>query len=597
MTNTFKSNQPVKITEVVLRDAHQSLFATRLRLDDILPIAAQLDDIGFHTVEAWGGATFDACIRFLGEDPWFRLREIKKLMPKTPLQMLLRGQNLLGYRHYADDLVVKFVERCYSNGIEVFRIFDAHNDVRNLTTAINAANKVGAHAQGTLSYTTSPVHNIEGWVSLAKQLEEAGAQSICIKDMAGLLRPYKGYELVTQLKKAVQIPIFLHSHATTGFSCLTILKCIEAGIDGVDTAISAMSMTYGHSATETIVSSLEGSVRESNIDFKKLLPIAEYFRAVRPKYAKFEGSLKGIDPRIIDAQVPGGMLTNMESQLRDQGAADKFDAVLKNIPKVRKDLGYLPLVTPSSQIIGTQAVLNVLSGEDYKVLSKESELILQGKYGSTPAPVNAALQKRALGDAEPVTVRPADLLKNELETLTAELETKAKAENITLETGDRKIDDIVTYALFPQVGLNFLKNRNNPSAFEPVPTGADAIATSSSGIYDVEVDGKVYKVKVDASGEVESATSSASSTNSSNNSQAQEAVVNANAEPLKSPLAGSIIKVLVNIGDKVVADQPLIVIEAMKMETEVSAVKAGVVATIAVAAGDKVQVGDILLQL
>ncbi|MDD1616065.1 MAG: pyruvate carboxylase subunit B, partial [Methylococcaceae bacterium] len=348
--------KPLAITEVVLRDAHQSILATRLRIEDMLPICEKLDAIGYWSIESWGGATFDACIRYLGEDPWERLRLLKAAMPKTPQQMLLRGQNILGYRHYADDVVDKFVERCAINGIDVFRIFDAMNDMRNIEHAVKAVLTTDAHAQGTISYTTSPVHTIETWVTLAKQIEDMGAHSICIKDMAGLLKPYDAFELVSRLKKATKLPIHLHCHATTGLSVATIIKATEAGLDHVDTAISSMSMTYGHSATESIVASLESTPYATGLDLVKLEEIAHYFRDVRKKYAQFEGSMKGVDGRILIAQVPGGMLTNMESQLKEQGATDKYDEVMHEIPRVREDLGFIPLVTPTSQIVGTQAV-------------------------------------------------------------------------------------------------------------------------------------------------------------------------------------------------------------------------------------------------
>ena len=358
----MSNGKPLGITDVVLRDAHQSLFATRLRLDDMLPIAEKLDQVGFWSLESWGGATFDACIRYLGEDPWERIRELKKAMPNTPQQMLFRGQNILGYRHYADDVVERFVERAAINGVDVFRVFDAMNDPRNLETAIKAVRKVSKHAQGTISYTLSPVHNIDVWVALAKRIESMGADSIAIKDMAGLLKPYVAFDLVSRLKKELSIPIHMQSHATTGLSTATALKAIEAGIDNVDTSISSMSMTYGHSPTESVVAMLQDTDRDTGLDINLLEEIAGYFREVRKKYAKFEGALKGVDSRILVAQVPGGMLTNMESQLKDQGAADKIDAVLEEIPRVRKDLGYIPLVTPTSQIVGTQAVMNVMFG-------------------------------------------------------------------------------------------------------------------------------------------------------------------------------------------------------------------------------------------
>ena len=436
------------ITEVVLRDAHQSLLATRMRIDDMLPIAEKLDDIGYWSMESWGGATFDSCIRFLGEDPWDRIREIKKVMPKTPQQMLFRGQNILGYRHYADDVVDKFVERCAINGIDVFRVFDAMNDMRNMTTALKAVNKVGKHAQGTLSYTVSPVHNTQLWLDMAKQLEDAGANSICIKDMAGLLKPYVGFDLVTELKKTVDIPIQLHAHATTGLSTATITKCVEAGIDNVDTSISSMSMTYGHSATESVVSIFEDSERDTGLDIKKLEEISAYFLEVRKKYADFEGSLRGVDSRILVAQVPGGMLTNMENQLRQQGAEDKIDDVLAEIPRVREDLGFIPLVTPTSQIVGTQAVINVLMGERYKNIAKETAGVLRGEYGATPAPVNTQLQARVLEEGEEaITCRPADLLENEMDALTQEFQGLVDEHSLTTKTGEEFIDDVLSLSL------------------------------------------------------------------------------------------------------------------------------------------------------
>lgn len=460
------------ITDVVLRDAHQSLLATRMRIDDMLPIAAKLDQVGFWSLESWGGATFDACIRYLGEDPWERLRKFKEAMPNTPQQMLFRGQNILGYRHYADDLVEKFVERAATNGVDVFRVFDAMNDMRNLETAIGAVRKQDKHAQGTLSYTISPVYTIDSWLDMARRIEDMGADSLSIKDMAGLLRPYVAYELVSKLKQAVDIPIHMQCHATTGLSTPTYLKAIEAGIDNIDTAISSMSMTYGHSPTETIVSILEGEERDTGLDIVLLEEIASYFREIRKKYAKFEGALRGVDSRILVAQVPGGMLTNLENQLREQNATQRLDEVLEEIPRVREDLGFIPLVTPTSQIVGTQAVLNVLTGERYKSITKETEGVLRGEYGATPAAVNAKLQESVLKGAEPITCRPADLLADEFEGQRTELLGLAKAQGFDLA---HEVDDTLTYALFPQVGLKFLKNRNNPSAFEPAPNACASI--------------------------------------------------------------------------------------------------------------------------
>src|SRR6056300_766443 len=438
---------PLGITDVVLRDAHQSLLATRFRLEDMLPIAGELDKIGFWSLESWGGATFDACIRYLGEDPWERIRELKKAMPNTPQQMLLRGQNILGYRHYADDVVNTFVERAAVNGIDVFRVFDAMNDVRNLHTAMAAVKRVGRHAQGTLSYTLSPVHTLDMWVDMGKQLEDLGADSIAIKDMAGLLTPYRGYELVTRLKSSCSVPIHMQCHSTTGLSTATILKCVEAGIDNVDTSISSMSMTYGHSPTESVVAIMQETERDTGLNIELLEEIAAYFRDVRKKYAQWEGALKGVDSRILVAQVPGGMLTNMENQLKEQGAGDKFDEVLAEIPRVREDLGYIPLVTPTSQIVGTQAVLNVLTGERYKSITKETAGVLKGEYGATAAPVNAELQARVLAGEEPVTGRPADQLAPELANLEAEIDELVSAESATLAA--EKVDDVLTYALFP----------------------------------------------------------------------------------------------------------------------------------------------------
>ncbi|MEO0367516.1 MAG: sodium-extruding oxaloacetate decarboxylase subunit alpha [Pseudomonadota bacterium] len=593
----IKGNK-LNITDVVLRDAHQSLLATRMRIDDMLPIAAKLDDIGYWSMESWGGATFDSCIRFLGEDPWDRIREIKKAMPNTPQQMLFRGQNILGYRHYADDVVEKFVERCAVNGIDVFRVFDAMNDMRNITTALKAVNKVGKHAQGTLSYTVSPVHNIKLWLDMARELEDAGADSICIKDMAGLLAPYVGYELVTELKKTVDIPIQLHAHATTGLSTTTIMKCVEAGIDTVDTSISSMSMTYGHSATESVVSIFADTERATGLDLSKLEEISAYFREVRKKYAQFEGSLKGVDSRILVSQVPGGMLTNMENQLRQQGAEDKLDEVLSEIPKVREDLGFIPLVTPTSQIVGTQAVINVLMGERYKNIAKETAGVLRGEYGATPAPVNNELQAKVLEDGESaITCRPADLIAAEMTALTDEFTELAKTESLDTKQGEEFVDDVLCYALFPQVGLNFIKNRHSPEAFEPAPTGA-AIPTTETGeeVYTVEVEGHSYVVAVTPGGDIAALSAPPASAEQAVSAQSPAPDLS-NAEVTKAPLAGNVLKTPVKVGDTVNSGDTLIVLEAMKMETNVTATKAGTVAALSVKEGDAVKVGDALISL
>jgi len=602
--------RPLGITDVVLRDAHQSLFATRMRLDDMLPIAEKLDRVGFWSLESWGGATFDACIRYLGEDPWERIRALKEAMPNTPQQMLLRGQNLLGYRHYGDDLVDKFVERAKTNGVDVFRVFDAMNDPRNLERAIRAVRQVEGHAQGTLSYTVSPVHTLDGWVELGKTIADMGADSLAIKDMAGLLKPYDAYELVSKLKKVVDIPIHMQCHATTGLSTATALKAAEAGIDNVDTAISSMSMTYGHSPTESLVAMLQGTERDTGLDLELLEEIAAYFREVRKKYAAFEGSLKGIDSRILVAQVPGGMLTNMEGQLKEQGAADKLDDVLAEIPRVRADLGFIPLVTPTSQIVGTQAVMNVMMGERYKSISKEVQAVLKGEYGAAPAPFNEELQARVLDGGEPITCRPADRLEPEMATLTAELKEKAKEKGIRLAEGEREIDDVLTYALYPQIGLKFLQNRDNPDAFEPAPQAAEAqpanlpAAAAQKGVteapapagpetYTVTVNGKQYVVEVAEGGEI----GQVAEQGGSQPAASAPASAAPSGESISAPLAGNIFKVNVREGDSVAEGDVVIILEAMKMETEVRAASAGTVSAIKVGEGDSVAVGDVLIEL
>ncbi|HFC9208151.1 TPA: sodium-extruding oxaloacetate decarboxylase subunit alpha [Vibrio cholerae] len=593
-------SKPLAITDVVLRDAHQSLFATRMRIEDMLPIAAELDKIGYWSLETWGGATFDACIRFLGEDPWERLRALKKAMPNTPMQMLLRGQNLLGYRHYADDVVEKFVERAHANGMDVFRIFDAMNDVRNFEKAVKATIDVGAHAQGTLSYTTSPVHNTQTWVDLAKRLEDLGCHSLCIKDMSGLLKPYEAEELITRIKQSCAVPLALHCHATTGLSTATAVKAVEAGIDILDTAISSMSQTYGHTPTETVVAMLQDTPRDTQLKLEQLEPIAAYFREVRKKYAKFEGQLKGVDSRILIAQVPGGMLTNMESQLKEQGAAHRIDEVLEEIPRVRQDLGFIPLVTPTSQIVGTQAVINVLTGERYKSITKETAGVLKGEYGATPASVNAELQARVLEGGQAITCRPADLLQDELDHLTKELLEKAQVEKITL--ADAKVDDVLTYALFPQVGLKFLKNRHNPEAFEPVPGKEPAPVASTpastkpaAGIesYSVKVGGVVYDVEVGPQGQLTSVLPAGQKAAP----KPTVATTTQGAEAVAAPLAGTIFKIQVEQGDEVAEGDVLIVLEAMKMETEIRAARSGVIQELHVKEGDSVRVGASLLSL
>ncbi|MGP3790593.1 sodium-extruding oxaloacetate decarboxylase subunit alpha [Pseudomonas sp. B392_1p] len=593
---TVSNKKPLGITDVVLRDAHQSILATRVRLEDMLPIAPKLDQVGFWSVESWGGATFDACIRYLGEDPWERIRELKKAMPNTRQQMLLRGQNLLGYRHYADDVVEKFVERAAINGVDVFRVFDAMNDPRNLDTALRAVKRQGKHAQGTISYTTSPVHTLQMWVDLAKQIEDMGADSVAIKDMAGILTPYQAYELVSRLKASLTIPVHMQCHATAGLSTAAILKAVEAGIDNVDTAISSLSMTYGHSPTESVVAIFQGTERDTGLNLELLEEVAAYFREVRKKYAKFEGTLRGVDSRILVAQVPGGMLTNMESQLKEQGALDKFDQVLEEIPRVREDLGFIPLVTPTSQIVGTQAVINVLTGERYKSITKETAGVLKGEYGAAPAPFNAELQTRVLNGAEAITCRPADLLDAEMDKLTVELQGIAREKGIQLAAD--VIDDVLTYALFPQIGLKFLENRGNPAAFEPVPNGQELAAPREAGkpeVYTVDVNGKSFVVQVNEGGDIEGI----KPLNGAAGQPAAAAAASAptSGEPQPAPLAGNIFKVLVQPGQMVQEGDLVVILEAMKMETEIRAFRAGTVASVDVKVGDAVSVGNSLLSI
>jgi oxaloacetate decarboxylase alpha subunit len=483
------------------------------------------------------------------------------------------------------------VERAADNGVDVFRIFDAMNDMRNLGTAISAAKRVEKHAQGTISYTVSPVHNLQLWLDLARQIEDQGADSLCIKDMAGLLKPYTAFELVSELKAALDIPIHMQCHATTGMSTATYVKSIEAGIDNVDTSISSMSMTYGHSATESLVAILQEQPRDTGLDLELLEEIAGYFREVRKKYTAFEGSLRGVDSRILVAQVPGGMLTNLESQLREQNAQDRLDEVLQEIPRVREELGFIPLVTPTSQIVGTQAVINVLTGERYKSITKETAGVLAGEYGATPAPLDKALQQRVLDGAEPITCRPADVIEAELHTLTAELQALVKEHGLKLSADS--VDDVLTYALFPQVGLKFLQNRGDVSAFEPVPSVTDVATPAAQSAepavanYSVAVDGQIYQVQI-AAGETQISAAPPPPASAPSSGA---------AEPLQAGLAGTVNKVLVAPGDRVMAGQTVIILEAMKMETEVSAATAGTVGEVLVRQGDSVAVGQNLLTI
>jgi len=578
------------ITEVVLRDGHQSLLATRFRYEDMEEILSSMDEVGYWSVESWGGAIFDSCIRYLGEDPWERIRKIKSMMPKTQQQMLLRSQNLLGYKHYSDDVVNKFVERSKTNGVDVFRIFDAMNDVRNMQQAIKAVNDFEGHAQGTISYTTSPVHDIKGWVDLSLKLQDLGAQSLAIKDMAGLLKPYVGFELVSSLKEALEIPIHMQCHATTGMSTATGIKAIEAGLDNIDVSISSMSMTYGHSPTESMVAILEGTTRPTNLDLSKLEPVAQHFKEVRKRYHKFEGSLRGVDSRILISQVPGGMLTNLENQLKEQNASEKFDEVLSEIPKVREDLGYIPLVTPTSQIVGTQSVINVLNGERYKSITKETRGVLAGEYGATPAPVNKELQEKALDGAAAITCRPADLINDSFDDLVEEFKKVIKDNSLDIEANE---DNTLIYALFPEIGLNYFKHLDDLEFFEQRPLD---IHQQSSSSYLVTIDEKEFSVTIDENNNFNIASGSASNT-SLNQPQQVKPLASSVSSQLNAPLGGNIFKILITEGQTVSKDQTLIILEAMKMETEIKSPADGVISNIHIQVGDAVAPGDLLIDI
>jgi len=455
--------KPLRITDTTLRDAHQSLLATRLRTDDMLPIAAKIDQVGFHSVEMWGGATFDACMRFLNEDPWERLRKLKAAMPNTPFQMLLRGQNVVGYRHYPDDIVERFIVKARENGIDIFRIFDALNDVRNMLWAMKVVKREGGHVQAAICYTTSPIHHVRTFVRLAAELEELGADSICIKDMAGLVTPEMAFELVARMKYAVKIPVQFHTHFTSGMATAACINAAEAGADVVDAAISSMAMGTAQPPIETLVGVFEGTRRDTGLELDLLMEIAAYFADVRQRYARFERQNKGVDVSVLRYQIPGGMISNLVAQLREQNALDRYQEVMAEVPRVRADLGYPPLVTPSSQIVGTQATLNVLLGERYKVIPQEVKAYLKGLYGQPPGPVNEDLRRKAIGDEKPITCRPADLLKPGYEQAKKEIGDLAKSE-----------EDVLSYALFPQVARAFLKRRERGARLEDEAVAAIA---------------------------------------------------------------------------------------------------------------------------
>jgi oxaloacetate decarboxylase alpha subunit len=587
----MKTN-PLKITELVLRDAHQSLLATRMRTEDMLPIAEKLDQVGYFSLEMWGGATFDTCIRFLNEDPWERARALKKKMPNTPFQMLLRGQNAVGYRHYADDIVERFVKQSVDVGINIFRIFDALNDFRNIETAVNTVKKCGETVEGCISYTVSPFHNVDLYLKMGKRLEEMGSDILCIKDMAGLLTPTVTKTLITELKKSIKIPIHLHTHATTGLVGMNMQCAIEAGVDMVDTAISSLSMGTSHYATECLVAALKDTPRDTGLDLNLLEEINDYFTEVRNNYAEFESDFKSVDINILKSQIPGGMISNMENQLREQNSLDKLEEVLKEVPRVRKDMGYPPLVTPTSQIVGSQATLNVLTGERYKIITKETRQCVLGNYGKLPAPISEELMGKVSEDGKVTDCRPADLLDPEWDTVCKELGDAYTSE-----------EDRLTYALFPKVALKFFETRGKPQP-KPVPAQASAPTTASaapvapasspsgSAVYSVRVNGKDYTVEVSTGGAIGTAPIPATTAPAP---IAARAASTAGGSPLLAPLPGSIFTMKCKEGDTVNEGDTVLVMEAMKMESEVTAHQSGTIQSILVKEGDNVQTGDELM--
>jgi pyruvate carboxylase subunit B len=599
-------SKKITVTDTILRDAHQSIIATRMRLDDMLPICAKLDQVGYWSLEVWGGATFDSCVRFLKEDPWERLRKLKAGLPNTRLQMLLRGQNLLGYRHYSDDVVRAFVAKAAVNGIDVFRIFDAMNDVRNLRVSIEAVKAAGKHAQGTIAYTTSPVHTVEAFVKQAKAMQAMGIDSIAIKDMAGLLTPYATADLVRALKADVDLPVFIHSHDTAGMGSMCQLKAIEAGADHIDTAISSFAWGTSHPGTESMVAALKGSEFDTGLDLALIQEIGLYFHAVRKKYHQFESEFTAVDTRVQVNQVPGGMMSNLANQLKEQGALNRINEVFAEIPRVREDLGFPPLVTPTSQIVGTQAVFNVLAGERYKTITNEVKLYLQGRYGLAPGKVNEQLRKQAIGSEDVIEVRPADLLKPEMAKLREEIGSLAQSE-----------EDVLTYAMFPDIGRKFLEERAagtlTPEVLLPIPEAGGMAPAGGEGVpteFVVDVHGESYRVDITGVG-VKS--DGKRHFYLSIDGMPEEVVF----EPLNDFVAGAsgkrkqasapgdvstsmpgnIVDVLVKVGDTVKAGQAVLISEAMKMETEVQAPIAGTVTAVHVAKGDRVNPGDVLVEI
>jgi pyruvate carboxylase subunit B len=565
----------VKITDTTLRDAHQSLIATRMRTRDMLPIAEKLDEVGFFSLEVWGGATFDSCIRYLNEDPWERLRSLKEIIKDTPLQMLLRGQNLVGYRHYADDVVVKFVEKAAENGIGVFRIFDAVNDIRNMEVSIRTAKKSGAHVQGTISYTTSPVHTTKSFVEFAHELASLECDSLCIKDMAGLITPKDAYTLIRSLKKEVGLPVDLHSHSTSGMALMSYMAACKAGVDILDTAISPFAGGTSQPPTETVVAGLKGTKWDTGLDLAKLIDIKAYFEEIKEKY---RGILDPIsektDTRVLVYQVPGGMLSNLVSQLKEQNAIDRFDEVLEEMPRVREDLGYPPLVTPTSQIVGTQAVLNVLMGERYKVIPKEVKEYVRGMYGRPPAQINKEIMVKVLGDEQPITCRPADLLEPEL----ARLEEEARELGLV-----KKEEDVLTYALYPQVAPKFL--RGDAVEEELTPAVQDAVQAEARQVYNqfkVVVDGEVFQVEVEPTGEMVI-------------QENKPAPLPSVEGGIKSSMQGMVLGLKVKPGDAVQEGDVVAVIEAMKMENDIHSSHSGIVREVFVKESDFVAAGDVIM--
>lgn len=596
----------IQITDTILRDAHQSLLATRMRTEDMLPICAKLDQVGYWSLEVWGGATFDACVRFLKEDPWERLRQLRQALPNTRLQMLLRGQNLLGYRHYSDDVVEAFVERAAANGIDVFRIFDAMNDVRNLETAIRAVKASGKHAQGTLCYTTSPVHSVAAFVDQAKRMADLGVDSIAIKDMAGLLTPYATGELVKALKEALTLDVVVHSHDTAGVAAMCQLKAVENGADRIDTAISSMAWGTSHPGTESMVAALRDTPYDTGLDLELLQEIGLYFHAVRKKYHQFESEYTGVDTRVQVNQVPGGMISNLANQLREQGALNRMNEVLEEIPRVRKDLGYPPLVTPTSQIVGTQAFFNVLAGERYKTITNEVKLYLQGRYGKAPGAICEQLRKQAIGQEEVIEGRPADLLSPELARLRAEIGDLAKRE-----------EDVMTFAMFPDIGRKFLEERAAgtlvPEALLPMPSADGVASVGGQGVptaFSVDVHGETYQVDITGiglksegkrhfylsiDGVPEEVVFEASGDFVAEGGQRRRQAERPG--DVSTTMPGNIVEVLVKEGDQVKAGQGVLVTEAMKMETEIQAPIAGTVIAVRVAKGDRVNPGEVLIEI